>query len=83
MKWEKDLNRERFEINYTGHETNARKLLLEKGIKTEKELAMMNSRDVEQAINAEFEVIQAGEDWLLIPHDKESEFNALVTWIDR
>lgn len=72
-----------FRIKYTGHETRARKLLLQKGLKTPDELALMASYEVEQAINAAFKAIDCGEDWLLIPQDKVAEFNALVTWIDR
>lgn len=72
-----------FHIKYTGHETRARKLLLKKELKTADELAVMTSFEVEQAINAEFQAFDCGEDWLLIPQDKVSDFQALVTWIDR
>lgn len=74
---------EGFHIKYTGHETRARKLLLKKGLKTAEELALMASYEVEQAINAEFEATDCGEDWLLIPRDKIAEFNAIATWIKR
>lgn len=72
-----------FVINYTGHEKNARALLLQQRIKTEKELATMTSREIEQSINAEFEVIQVGEDWLLITKEKYSDFVAISEWINR
>lgn len=74
---------EGFHIKYTGHETRARKLLLAKGLKTADELALMASYEVEQAINAAFDAIDCGEDWLLVPKEKQAEFRALVTWIDR
>lgn len=72
-----------FEILYTGHENRARKLILKNGIKTAEELAMMTGREVEQTINANFEAVKAGQDWILIPRDKLSDFNAMVTWIER
>lgn len=72
-----------FEILYTGHENRARKLILQNGIKTAEELAMMTGREVEQTINANFEAVKAGQDWILIPRDKLSDFNSMVTWIER
>ena len=72
-----------FRIKFTGHERMARQLLLKKGLKTAEELALMASHEVEQAINAEFEAVDCGEDWLLIPRDKMAEFNAIATWIER
>ena len=72
-----------FEIIFTGHESRARQLILEKKIKSEKELATMTSYEVEQTINANFVTIRAGEDWLLIPNDMMKEFNKIITWIER
>ncbi len=72
-----------FEIKYTGHEVRARKLLLQQKLKTAEELALMATHEVEQAINAEFEAIDAGEDWLLVPRDKLAEFNSIIKWIER
>lgn len=72
-----------FEILYTGHENRARRLIIQNRLKTAGELAMMTGREVEQTINANFEAVKAGEDWLLIPRDKLSDFNAMVTWIER
>ncbi len=66
-----------------GHEQKARILLLEKGFKTAKELAVMISRDVEQVINENFECYKSGDDWLLVPKDKVAEFNSIVAWIER
>ena len=43
----------------------------------------MTSYEVEQAINAEFEAIETGDDWLLIPQDKYAEFNRITEWICR
>lgn len=74
---------DRFEMNFTGHEEKARLLLLKKGFKTEKELAVMTSKNVEQVINENFECYKCGEDWLLVPKDEVSEFNSIVTWIER
>lgn len=72
-----------FRIKFTGHERMARKLLLKKGLKTADELAVMSAPEIEQAINAEFEATECGEDWLLVPRDKWPEFQVLVTWIER
>lgn len=74
---------ELFSIGFTGHEVKARKLLLQKGFKTSDELALMTLFEIEQAINAEFKAIGCGEDWMLIPNDLWSDFQALVTWIKR
>lgn len=72
-----------FRIKFTGHERMARQLLLRKGLKTAEELALMSGYEIEQAVNAEFEATECGEDWLLVPRDKWSDFQALVTWIER
>ena len=72
-----------FRIKFTGHERMARKLLLKKGLKTADELAVLSAPEVEGAINAAFEAVECGEDWLLVPKDKRAEFQTLVTWIER
>lgn len=73
---------EPFSALCTEHETGARKLLLARSIKTEKQLAVMGCDDVKDAIDANFLAIRAGEeDWLLIPKERASEFNALAIWI--
>ena len=72
-----------FEIIYTGHESKARKMILKNGLKSDKELATMTSHEVEKTINANFEAIRAGDDWLLIPRDKLADFNEIATWITR
>ena len=72
-----------FEMIYAGHESNARKLILKNKLKNDKELATMTSHEVEQTINANFEAIRAGDDWLLIPRDKMADFNEIATWITR
>ena len=72
-----------FEINYRGHGLGARKLLLEKGFKTAEELALMDAVDVEKAVNAEYEALPSGEDWLLVPKDRYDEFCGIASWIGR
>ena len=72
-----------FVMNYRGHEAQARKLLLEKGFRTAKELAVMDAVDVEQAVNAEYDAIPSGEDWLLIPKNKLDDFCEIAVWIER
>ena len=72
-----------FHIKYRGHERVARKLLLKSGLKTADELEVMNLSEVEQAINDEFEAVECGEDWLLVPKDWWPEFHAHVAWIER
>lgn len=72
-----------FRIKFTGHERMARKLLLKKGLKTAEELAVLSAPEVEDAINAAFEAVECGEDWLLVPKNKRAEFQALVDWIER
>lgn len=72
-----------FFIIYTGHEKNARKMILENGLKSDKELAMMATCEIEQIVNENFEAIRAEDDWLLIPKDKLADFNEIATWITR
>lgn len=72
-----------FEINYRGHGLGARKLLLEKGFCTAEELALMDAAAVEQAVNAEYEAFQSGEDWILVPRDRYDEFCEIAFWIGR
>ena len=72
-----------FEVNYRGHETRARKLLMEKGFRTAEELALMDTMAVEQAVNAEYEAFPSGEDWLLIPKARYDDFCELAVWIER
>lgn len=72
-----------FEINYLGHERNARRLLLNNNLATIEELATMTSNDVEEKINQNYIAYQNGENWLLIQKEKESEFNEITKWINR
>ncbi|MCI8274923.1 MAG: hypothetical protein HFI66_04815 [Lachnospiraceae bacterium] len=72
-----------FEANYRGHEAQARVLLLEKGLKTAEELAIMDAVAVEQAVNEEYEAYPSGDDWLLVPKGRLGEFCGIVTWIER
>lgn len=72
-----------FKICYSGHERAARNLLLRKKYKTERELAIMTSKEVEMTIEEKYVVIQVGDDWLLVPKDKYTEFQEIVEWIDR
>lgn len=70
-----------FEIDYTEHECNARRLLMQQGIKTVEELAVMTSWDVEQAINSAYKCLRCGEHWLLIPRNKVEDFESIATFI--
>lgn len=72
-----------FKISCTGHEKGARKLLFKMGIKTEKDLALMSCKEVEQVVNEKFEAIESEDDWLLIPKEKMAKFNEIVNWIER
>ena len=72
-----------FSIKYTGHEKDARKLLLRKRLNTVEELAVMSTADVEEAINANFIAYDCGEDWLLVEKSKVEEFRRLATWVER
>lgn len=72
-----------FKIKYSEHERAARNLLLKKNHKTEAELAVMTSVEVEIAIEEKYVVIQMEDDWLLIPKDKYPEFQEIAEWIDR
>lgn len=72
-----------FEIYYLGHEKNARKLLLKDNLATIEELATMTSSDVVEKINKNYISYQIREDWLLIPKEKEEEFNQIVKTIYR
>ncbi len=77
------MEQEKFCIKFAGHERAARKLLLHLKIKPVDNLALMSASDVEQAINARFDVQDCGEDWLLVPKEKRAEFQAIVSWIER
>lgn len=75
-----------FEIKFTGHETQARKILLEKKLCKPEQLAVMSIADVENQINERFECFLVGEkceDWLLIPKDKAEVFGKIAQWIER
>ncbi|MBD5130298.1 MAG: hypothetical protein HDT43_10340 [Ruminococcaceae bacterium] len=61
----------------------ARSLLLKKKLKTAEELAVMDSNEVEQDINAEYTSYKIGEDWLLIPNDKIADFDDMAEWVRR
>lgn len=77
------MNKDGFVIGYDGHERAARKLLLQEKMKTIDELAIMSAREIEQTINAGFEAIECGDDWLLVPREKFDEFKEIITWITR
>lgn len=74
---------ENFNVEYTGHEKEARKLLIDKNINTVQKIAYMTSKEVEEAINENFVCYKCGMDWLLIPKEKEKEFNKIVDWVCR
>ena len=73
----------KFEINYIGHEVDARKVLLKDNIKTPQELAIMTARSIEDTINNNYVCYKNQDDWLLIPKGKEKEFNQIIKWITR
>lgn len=70
-----------FEIIYTGHERQARRLL--KKYLTDEELSQMCLFEVQKKVNELFLCYLIGEDWMLIPRDKEDEFNKITEWVDR
>lgn len=72
-----------FYIAYTGHESNARKLLLAEKIVDSESLAVMSSIEVTALINKNFQCYKVGEDWLIIRKQDEAKFNNLIKWIDR
>lgn len=72
-----------FYITYTGHERNARKLLLDERIIDSESLAVMSSSEVTDLINKNFLCYQVGEDWLIIHKQDETKFNNMIKWIER
>lgn len=73
---------EKFCILYNGHEKGARQLIIERGITSDKELALMSGDEVEEVINNHYAAIKTDdEDYLLVPKDKMEEFNNIITWI--
>ena len=72
-----------FNIEYTGHEKEARELLVDKNITTVQKIAYMTSKEIEDLINENFVCYECGMDWLIIPKEKEKEFNKMINWICR
>ena len=72
-----------FYFIYEEHEREARRLLLENNVKTEKELSVMSGKEVEEAINREFTSFRAGEDWMHVPNDRFKEYQDIEHWIER
>jgi len=64
-----------------GHLLNARKFLIEKGLKTSDEVAFMNDYDVEEFINkkSDYVIFQDGDGSALIP----KKFEDHIVWINR
>lgn len=73
----------KYESQVTGHFRNARSLLLSKKYINANVLAQMTDEDVEREINARYIAIQLGDDWMLVPKEKQSEFEKMITWICR
>lgn len=72
-----------FEVLCTGHEAEARKLVLEKKLAPVEKVAVMCRHEIEKLINDNFIVFAAGDDWLCIPKDKADAILKQVSWIDR
>ncbi|MCM1224984.1 MAG: hypothetical protein NC548_62090 [Lachnospiraceae bacterium] len=72
------MEKKGFKIKSNSHERQARKLLLQNGLKTSSDLAIMSKSDVEQAINESYEAIENKKNWLLINREQLSEFDAIV-----
>lgn len=71
---------DKFRIEYTGHERKARKLVVELGLATKDDIAFMANHEIEKLINdSDYEVIDCGEDWLLVPKELLSKLH----WIER
>lgn len=71
-----------FEIHYKEQEKQARKLLLENKLTSEKELALMTRKEIEDKVNKDYIVYNdEHDDFLLVPAEKEKEFDQMVTWI--
>lgn len=71
-----------FTINYNEQEKQTRKLLLESKLTSEKELALMTRKEIEDKVNKDYIVYKdEHDDFLLVPAEKEKEFEQIVTWI--
>ena len=74
---------QRFQIKYTGHEIGARKLLLDKNIKTAEELAIMSTGEIEDVINEVFVAYYTQDDWILVYRYDVTNFDGLTEWVER
>lgn len=70
-----------FEFIYTGHEKQVRRLM--KKYLTDEELSQMCFDELQKKVNELFLCYLVGEDWILIPRDKEDEFNKIAEWVCR
>lgn len=67
-----------FEIYYSAHERNARRIILENKLESAEKLALMSAEDIEEIINKNYICISCSDDWLLISNDKSVNFNEIV-----
>ena len=69
---------------HTARHTNAT-LLIYNGINitTVQKIAYMTSKEIKDLINENFVCYECGMDWLIIPKEKEKEFNKMINWICR
>lgn len=71
-------------LNYTGMERGIRKLALDQKLATADEIAMMSELDVCNLIAKEYEIVYAESEHVgLVPKDRLSEYDSLVTVISR
>lgn len=73
----------KFGFTYTGHERNARRIILERKLATAEELSVMSNAEVASIIDENFTAYRLHEDWLLVPKELEKEFNKIVVWCCR
>lgn len=72
---------DKFEIIYTGHANDSEELLLSHFPASE--IVLMTNEMLENHINENYICYKCGEDWLVIPKEKEKEFNKMANWICR
>lgn len=70
-----------FEFMYVSHEKEVRRIL--RKYLTDEELSQMCVDELQTEVDKLFLCCLIGEDWVLIPRDKEDEFNKIVEWVHR
>ena len=73
----------KFEINYIGHERNARKLLVEEKIKTIEEIAFLSEREITDIINEHFVVLGYDEDYELVRKEDYEKISDYIKYVNR